>query len=48
MNKVKRLNFDGDPDTDPDPDRDTGKSCLGRGMLCPGASSYAVFQPLIS
>jgi len=38
----KRLNFGGDPDTDPNPDpdpyRDSGKTCLGRGMHCPSAS----------
>jgi len=31
----KLLNFSGDPV----PDRDTGKTCLGRGMHCPSASS---------
>ena len=39
----KRLNFGGDSihgaDPDPDPDRDTGKTCLGRSMHCPSASS---------
>ena len=36
---------DTDPDMDPDPDpyRDTGKTCLGRGMHCPSASSYVCF-----
>ena len=30
---------------DTDPDRDTGKTCLGRGMHCPSASSlkYIIF-----
>jgi len=28
------------PDTDQDPYRDTGKTCLGRGTLCPSASSF--------
>jgi len=27
-------------DADADPYRDTGKTCLGRGMHCPSASSY--------
>jgi len=45
------LNFGGDPDhgsgyADPDPYRDTGKTCLGRGMHFPSASSY-ILLPLI-
>ena len=32
----KPLNFSGDPD----PYRDTGKTCLGGGMHCLGASIY--------
>jgi len=31
-----------DPDTDPY--RDTGKTCLGRGMHCPGASSLYMWM----
>ena len=30
---------DSDTDPNPDPDRDTGKTSLGGGMHCPGASS---------
>ena len=37
----KRLNFGGDRITDQDdPYRDTGKTCLGGGLLSPCASSY--------
>ena len=41
----------GDPDhgsgyADPDPYRDTGKTCLGRGMHFPSASSY-ILLPLL-
>jgi len=31
-----------------DPDCDTGKTCLGRGMLCFSASSLALFSLFIS
>ena len=47
----KGLNFGGiwitDPDTDPDPYHDTDKTCLGRGMQCPSASSIAVSFPSV-
>jgi len=38
----KGLNFGGNPDPDTDLYRDTGKTCLGRGMQCRSASSYYV------
>ena len=32
---------------DPDPYHNTGKTCLGRGMHCPSASSYYNYYILI-
>jgi len=40
---IKVTDPDTDPDMDPDPYCDTGKTCLGRGMHCPIASSYVCF-----
>jgi len=41
----KWLNFGGDTDTDMDPDldRNTGETCLDRGVHCPSASSCCMF-----
>jgi len=41
--RIADPNPDTDRDTDPnrDPYRETGKTCLGGGMHCPSASSFA-------
>ena len=41
------IKFWWDADTDPDSYHDTGKTCLGRGMHCPSASSIAVSFPSV-
>jgi len=33
-----------DPNTDPDPYRNTGETCLGRGIDCPSASSLRFYH----